>query len=147
VNRAGSVKVERDRTLPKFVFDREPYRRSTVGPAQVTWFATVCAASYAIGISLFFLIDGVSNFATQATAGSPIHDAIAFILLAIATFTLLAPLFQSSAGWTTRTFGLLTAIALSGFAILHNQPGFHVDAPLIYLDERVLEPVARIVKM
>jgi len=146
VRQAGSVnRPHPEGTLPNVVLDRSGYRRSRSPLLRAFWFATICAASYAIGISLFFVIDGVSNFATRSAAGNPVHDAIAFVLTAIATFTLLAPLFQTAASRTLRTFALLTAIALSGFAILHNEPGFHVDAPLIYLNQRVVEPFARII--
>lgn len=144
MNRADSVRRPHvDPTLPDVVLSVGRYRRSPSPIKRAVWFVAIAVASYVIGVSLFYVIDGATNYATMRAAGNPWHDAMAFLLLAIATITLLVPLFQSAASRTTRTFGLLTAISLSAFAVLHDKPGYHVDAPILFVNERVVQPLER----
>jgi len=89
--------------------------RRPEGTAAVLALAVVrVAVAYSLGVSIFYALELVANLATHQSDG-PRHGAAFGVLLALASLTLLASIFQTDASRFSRSFGVMTAVMLVGF--------------------------------
>jgi len=116
-------------------------RRETPAVVRMLRIVLLVVAAYAIGVSLFFALQLVSDFVSHEGPGGAWHQTTFFVLMGVAMLVLLLPLMQSDASRTARVFGAVTALMLGGFWALRATPSAHVDAPIVYLDRHVVAPL------